>query len=78
LLQVSSIEIERVCNGVDGRVLETAAIGIPTEGGGPERLLIVIVLKDQTDTKINFEEMKLAFNLALQQKLNPLFKVKLL
>lgn len=74
-IKVSSIEIERVCNGVDGRVLETAAIGIPTEGGGPERLLIVIVLKDQTDTKINFEEMKIAFNLALQQKLNPLFKV---
>ena len=38
--------------------MATAAIGIPTEGGGPERLLIVIVLKDQTDTKINFEEMK--------------------
>ena len=38
--------------------MATAAIGIPTEGGGPEWLLIVIVLKDQTDTKINFEEMQ--------------------
>eukprot|EP01018_Ginkgo_biloba_P007053 Gb_29360 [translate_table: standard] len=74
-MQVSSIEIERVCNGVDGRVLETAAIGIPPEGGGPEQLLIVVVLKDGNNTEINLEGMKAAFNLALQQKLNPLFKV---
>ncbi|KAH9303687.1 hypothetical protein KI387_008091, partial [Taxus chinensis] len=73
-IKVSSIEIERVCNGVDGRVLETAAIGIPPGGGGPEQLLIVIVLKDAKNTETVFEDIKASFNSALQKKLNPLFK----
>uniref|UniRef100_A0A0D6QX08 AMP-dependent synthetase/ligase domain-containing protein n=1 Tax=Araucaria cunninghamii TaxID=56994 RepID=A0A0D6QX08_ARACU len=74
-IKVSSVEIERVCNGVDGRVMETAAIGIPPEGGGPEQLLIVIVLKDAENKETNFDDIKAAFNLALQKKLNPLFRV---
>ncbi|GLJ29227.1 hypothetical protein SUGI_0576530 [Cryptomeria japonica] len=74
-IKVSSVEIERVCNGVDGRVLETAAIGIPPNGGGPEQLLIVIVLKDAKNAETSFEDIKASFNSALQKTLNPLFKV---
>ncbi|KAJ7536957.1 hypothetical protein O6H91_12G089700 [Diphasiastrum complanatum] len=73
-IKVSSVEIERICNLSDQRVLETAAIGIPPAGGGPENLLVVVVLKDN-EIKLSEDELKHTFNLAIQQKLNPLFKV---
>ena len=44
--QVSSVEIERICNAADNSVLETAAIGVPSSGGGPEQLVIAVVSKD--------------------------------
>ncbi|TVU09398.1 hypothetical protein EJB05_42870 [Eragrostis curvula] len=72
-IKVSSIEIERICNRVDDSILETAAIGVPPIGGGPEQLTIAVVLKDQSQTA-DLNQLKLAFNAALK-KLNPLFKV---
>jgi hypothetical protein len=73
--QVSSIEIERICNRVDASILETAAaIGVPPIGGGPEQLTIAVVLKDQSSQATDLNQLKLAFNAALK-KLNPLFKV---
>jgi hypothetical protein len=72
--QVSSIEIERICNRVDDSILETAAIGVPPIGGGPEQLTIATVLKDQSSQAKDLNQLKLAFNIALK-KLNPLFKV---
>ncbi|KAL5723462.1 putative acyl-activating enzyme 17 [Ranunculus cassubicifolius] len=74
-IKVSSIEIERVCNGVDNSILETAAIGIPPLGGGPEQLVIVVVFKDSTNSVSDSEKLKKSFNSLLQKKLNPLFKV---
>lgn len=74
-IKVSSVEIERVCNGVDDAILETAAIGVPPLGGGPEQLLIAVVFKDPSDSGLNLDELKVLFNKMLQKKLNPLFKV---
>ncbi|XP_059644423.1 probable acyl-activating enzyme 17, peroxisomal [Cornus florida] len=74
-IKVSSVEIERICNAVDENVLETAAIGVPPVGGGPERLVIAVVFKDSNDSSSDLNKLKMAFNLAVQKKLNPLFKV---
>ncbi|KAF4398802.1 hypothetical protein G4B88_028165 [Cannabis sativa] len=74
-IKISSIEIERVCNEVDDRVFETTAIGVPPLGGGPEQLVVFFVLKDSNDTTIDLNQLRLSFNLGLQKKLNPLFKV---
>ena len=74
--QVSSVEIERICNAVDNRVLETAAIAVPPPGGGPERLVIAVVFKDSNESaQPDLNELKVSFNSSLQKKLNPLFKV---
>ncbi|KAJ8630448.1 hypothetical protein MRB53_023771 [Persea americana] len=73
-IKVSSIEIERICNVVDDIVLETAAIGVPPLGGGPEQLVIAVVLKDR-NFGANLDLLKTAFNSSLQKKLNPLFRV---
>ncbi|KAK3133234.1 hypothetical protein QOZ80_6AG0534070 [Eleusine coracana subsp. coracana] len=73
-IKVSSIEIERICNRVNDSILETAAIGVPPIGGGPEQLTIAVVLKNQSSQTEDLNQLKLAFNAALK-KLNPLFKV---
>jgi len=73
-IKVSSIEIERICNRVNDAILETAAIGVPPIGGGPEQLTIAVVFKDQSTQVEDLNQLKLAFNTALK-KLNPLFKV---
>eukprot|EP00252_Welwitschia_mirabilis_P004641 TRINITY_DN14944_c0_g1_i1.p1 TRINITY_DN14944_c0_g1~~TRINITY_DN14944_c0_g1_i1.p1 ORF type:complete len:739 (+),score=151.86 TRINITY_DN14944_c0_g1_i1:56-2272(+) len=74
-IKVSSIEIERICNRVDETILETAAVGIPQMGGGPEGLLVIVVFKNEIDRSKELEDIKNAFNRALQKHLNPLFKV---
>ncbi|KAJ0786070.1 putative acetate--CoA ligase [Helianthus annuus] len=74
-IKVSSVEIERVCNSVDDRILETAAIGLTPAGGGPEKLVIVAVFKDANDSTPELNSLKQSLNKALQKNLNPLFKV---
>ncbi|KAE8125012.1 hypothetical protein FH972_019850 [Carpinus fangiana] len=74
-IKVSSVEIERICNGVDNRVLETAAIGVPPPGGGPEQLVVAVVFKDSDNMKADLNQLKISFNSAVQKKLNPLFRV---
>uniref|UniRef100_A0A1D1XQL0 4-coumarate--CoA ligase n=1 Tax=Anthurium amnicola TaxID=1678845 RepID=A0A1D1XQL0_9ARAE len=74
-IKVSSVEIERICNGVDGDILETAAIGVPPSGGGPEQLVVAVVFKEQKHSEENLNQLKAAFNASLQKKLNPLFRV---
>ncbi|KAA8541138.1 hypothetical protein F0562_025116 [Nyssa sinensis] len=73
--KVSSVEIERICNAVNNSVLETAAIGVPPPGGGPESLVIAVVFKESNDPVPDLNKLRVSFNLALQKKLNPLFKV---
>lgn len=74
-IKVSSVEIERICNAVDDSILETAAIGVPPPKGGPERLVIAVVYKDSNVPAPDLNKLRMAFNSALQQKLNPLFRV---
>ncbi|KAF9625792.1 hypothetical protein IFM89_027124 [Coptis chinensis] len=74
-IKISSIEIERVCNGAENTILETAAIGVPPLGGGPEQLVIVVVFKDSKNLVPDLDKLKASFNSLLQKKLNPLFKV---
>ncbi|XP_042382139.1 probable acyl-activating enzyme 17, peroxisomal [Zingiber officinale] len=75
-IKVSSVEIEQVCNSVNDTILETAAIGVPPSSGGPEQLFMAVVFKDQYQLEEeDLDKLKLAFNSALQKKLNPLFKV---
>jgi len=73
MMQTSSVEIERVCNQADGSVLETAAVGVAPPQGGPELLAIFVALK------VGFindpEKLRVQFSKAIQQNLNPLFKV---
>ncbi|GJX88108.1 probable acyl-activating enzyme 17, peroxisomal [Tanacetum coccineum] len=75
ILGVSSVEIEQVCNKVDDSILETAAIGVTPAGGGPERLVIIVVFKDANGPKRDLNKLKSLLNSALQKNLNPLFKV---
>ncbi|XP_052181319.1 probable acyl-activating enzyme 17, peroxisomal [Diospyros lotus] len=74
-IKVSSVEIERICNAADNNILETAAIGLPPRGGGPESLVIAVVFKDSSDSVRDLNRLRASFNSALQSKLNPLFKV---
>lgn len=73
-IKVSSVEIERICNGADSSVLETAAIGVPRVGGGPEQLVMAVVFRDPNSTP-DLNALKASFNSAIQKQLNPLFRV---
>lgn len=72
-MQTSSVEIERACNQADDRVLETAAIGVAPPQGGPELLVVCVVLKEGINA--DPEKLRIQFSKAIQRSLNPLFKV---
>ncbi|KAK9273517.1 hypothetical protein L1049_018327 [Liquidambar formosana] len=72
-IKTSSIEIERVCDQADESILETAAISTAPLNGGPELLVIFVVLKKGFNSEPN--ELKIKFSKAIQRNLNPLFKV---
>lgn len=71
-IKVSSVELERSCNIVDG-VAETAAIAINPKGGGPSLLVVYTVLSEgssQTE-----DSLTKAFQASIKTNLNPLFRV---
>ncbi|XP_048425130.1 probable CoA ligase CCL12 isoform X2 [Pyrus x bretschneideri] len=74
-IKTSSVEIERVCDQADESILETAAVTVSPMSGGPEQLVIYVVLKKGYDSKP--DELKKKFSKAIQGNLNPLFKVSL-
>ena len=45
MLQVSSVDLERVCSGAASDVADVAAVGVPPPGGGPDQLLLFVVLR---------------------------------
>lgn len=71
--QVSSVELEKVCKESHRSVVECAAIGVPPPEGGPERLVIFVVLQDQS---VPVNEIKIKMGKALKTKMNPLFKLE--
>ncbi|KAF7807067.1 putative acyl-activating enzyme 18, peroxisomal [Senna tora] len=74
-IKTSSIEIERVCDRADECISETAAVSLAPANGGPEQLVIFVVLKKGYNT--NAETLKTKVSKAIQRNLNPLFKVSL-
>lgn len=73
-MQTSSVEIERVCDQSDESIIsETAAISVSPVNGGPELLVIFVVLKNGCESEA--ETLKMKFSKAIQRNLNPLFKV---
>ncbi|KAM7272694.1 hypothetical protein ACFE04_027357 [Oxalis oulophora] len=73
-IKTSSIEIERVCDGADESISETAAVSVTPVYGGPELLAIFVVLKKGFDD-VQPEKLKPKLSKAIQSNLNPLFKV---
>ncbi len=65
-IKVSSAEIERVLNTMDG-VEETAAIAVPPPGGGPS-LLVIYAVSDADDLQNAMQQV-------IRRDLNPLFKI---
>lgn len=53
--------------------METAAVSVSPTGVGPEKLVILVVLK--RGYKRSTEELKVKLSKAIQSNLNPLFKV---
>ncbi len=68
-IKISSAELERVLNQIDG-ICETAAVAI-SERHGPDRLVVFAVLEKPLDPDALRSEM----NQRLKRDLNPLFKV---
>ena len=69
-IKTSSAEIETILNKVDG-VLETAAIAMAPEGGGPSFLVIYFV----KDSDVSNDELKHRMQKSIKSDLNPLFKI---
>ncbi|KAG2671423.1 hypothetical protein I3760_14G135800 [Carya illinoinensis] len=72
-IKTSSIEIERVCDCADESISETAAISVAPVNGGPEQLVVFVVLKKGFNAEP--DKLKTIFSRAIQSNLNPLFKV---
>ncbi len=70
-IKVSSAEIERTLNYVEG-ISETAAVAVNPPGGGPTLLVIFAVLKNE---KENQNLLKEKMQNKIREKLNPLFKI---
>lgn len=70
-IKVSSVEIERVCNLVNG-VQETAAIGVSGPNGGPSKLVIYVVVSSE---EVSVEGLKAAMKESIKANLNPLFGI---
>lgn len=73
-IKTSAVEIERLCNKASEHILETAAVAVPSHGGGPDELIIFTVLND-SGQNLTSSELKKVFSKAVQSNLNPLFKV---
>lgn len=71
-IKVSSVEIERVANQIEG-VKETAAIAI-SGSGGPSELVIYVVLDE--DCIESEKSLQIKMQVAIKSTLNPLFKIK--
>jgi acetyl-CoA synthetase len=70
-IKVSAVEIEEVLNAHEN-IFETAAISVPSQGSGPERLIIYCNPKVKISDK---EVLKKELQSLLTAKLNPLFRI---
>jgi acetyl-CoA synthetase len=70
-IKVSAVEIEEVLNRYP-HIFETAAISIPSQGSGPEKLVIYYILKEKN---ITADLLKKELQAMLTKELNPLFRI---
>ena len=71
-IKVSSAEVERVLNTLPN-IVETSAIAIASEGGGPSLLIIYAVCSEQHD--IDRTDLLASMQALIKARLNPLFRV---
>ena len=72
-IKVSSIELERTLNVLEG-VAETAAIAVSDHSGGPSQLVVYAVLDPGVSVKSG--QLRSAMQSLIKDKLNPLFKIQ--
>jgi len=70
-IKVGSLEIERLTNEHPA-VLESAAVGVASTGGGPESLVVHVVLREPVDP----DRLKQELSEAIARRLNPLFRIE--
>ena len=73
-IKVGSAEIERTLNSVAG-VLETAAVAVTAGGGGPDRLIVFAVMREEGKL-LGAETLKSQMQRAIRDHLNPLFHIE--
>jgi acetyl-CoA synthetase len=71
-VKVGCAELERALVKLP-QVRDVAAVAVPPPGGGPSRLILFIVPRD--DATVDEMHLKVATQQAIRQELNPLFKV---
>ncbi len=73
-IKVGSVELERTLNNVAG-IMETAAIAVPPLGGGPERLVVFAVIKEECKP-VRLDTLKSEMQQAIKDHVNPLFRIE--
>ena len=75
-IKVSSVELERVCNGIEF-ILETASIAYNPPNGGPSQLVVFVVMNTLKSKmgEITEESLKSQLQGIIKKKLNPLFHI---
>ena len=71
-IKVASADLEGAVGDIDG-IVELAAIASPTPGGGPDRLVFVIV--PDSDTQVDLDALKAEMQQRIRSALNPLFRI---
>ncbi len=70
-IKIGALELERVVNEHPA-VLESAAVGVAPEEGGPEKLVLHVVLRDPIESS----RLKQELSRTIALRLNPLFRVE--
>ena len=70
-IKISAAEIEETLNR-HALVRETAAVAVPTDGGGPDQLVVFVV---PVGEQFNEDDLLRELNVLLREQLNPLFKI---
>jgi acetyl-CoA synthetase len=73
-IKIGSVELERALNNVAG-IMETAAVAVPPPGGGPDRLVIFAVIKEECKT-MRMDAVKSEMQQAIKDHVNPLFRIE--
>jgi acetyl-CoA synthetase len=69
-IKVGSLEIERVL-AADEAIHEAAAVAVPEPAGGPDRLIVFVVLEGEAD----LDSLRYELDRRLASELNPLFRI---